>query len=115
MDRLLFAHPLAGGLTEDAVRTNRGRVNLRDGGVDAEAEDPMPGDRSGLFSTPTACLDDDWQGEPLCVLWEHELDARVLEDDGWPAVADRGLDNPALVGGTDSHDLYGKLGLPMAA
>ena len=28
-----------------------------------------------------SCLDDDAQGEPLTVLWEHELDARMLTDD----------------------------------
>ena len=54
MDQLLFTHALAGGLREDAVRTNRGRVNLRDGGVDAEVADSIPEDHSGLFSTPTA-------------------------------------------------------------
>ena len=43
-----------------------------------------------------SCLDDDAQGEPLSVLWEHELDARILEDDGWSAVADRGFDDSAL-------------------
>ncbi len=43
-----------------------------------------------------ACLDDDAQGEPLSVLWEHELDARVLEDDGWSLVAEKGFDDPAL-------------------
>ncbi len=43
-----------------------------------------------------SCLDDDAQGEPLSVLWEHELEARVLEDDGWSAVADKGFDDPAL-------------------
>ena len=43
-----------------------------------------------------SCLDDDAQGEPLSVLWEHELDARVLEDDGWSAVAEKGFDDPAL-------------------
>ena len=42
-----------------------------------------------------SCLDDDAQGEPLSVLWEHELDARVLEDDGWSAVAAKGFDDPA--------------------
>ena len=41
-------------------------------------------------------LDDDAQGEPLTVLWEHELDARILEDDGWSTVADKGFDEPAL-------------------
>ena len=43
-----------------------------------------------------SCLDDDAQGEPLSVLWEHELDARVLDDDGWSAVAEKGFDDPAL-------------------
>ena len=43
-----------------------------------------------------SCLDDDAQGEPLSVLWEHELDARVIEDDGWSAVATQGFDDPAL-------------------
>ena len=43
-----------------------------------------------------SCLDDDAQGEPLSVLWEHELDARVLQDDGWAAVAKKGFDDPAL-------------------
>ena len=43
-----------------------------------------------------SCLDDDAQGEPLSVLWEHELDARVLQDDGWSAVAKKGFDDPAL-------------------
>ncbi len=43
-----------------------------------------------------SCLDDDAQGEPLTVLWEHELDARILEDDGWSAVAEKGFDDPSL-------------------
>ena len=43
-----------------------------------------------------SCLDDDAQGEPLSVLWEHELDARILEDDGWSAVVEKGFDEPAL-------------------
>ncbi len=42
------------------------------------------------------CLDDDAQGEPLSVLWEHEVEARVLEDDGWSSVARNGFDEPAL-------------------
>ncbi len=43
-----------------------------------------------------SCLDDDAQGQPLAVLWEHELDARVLADDGWRAVAGKDFDEPAL-------------------
>jgi superfamily II DNA or RNA helicase len=43
-----------------------------------------------------SCLDDDAQGQPLSVLWEHELDAQVLTDDGWAAVAEKGFDDPTL-------------------
>ena len=43
-----------------------------------------------------SCLDDDAQGEPLSVLWEHELDARVIAGDGWSAIASKGFDDPAL-------------------
>ncbi len=43
-----------------------------------------------------SCLDDDAQGQPLSVLWEHELESRVLTDDGWAAVAEKGFDDPAL-------------------
>ena len=43
-----------------------------------------------------SCLDDDAQGDTLSVLWEHELDARVLQGDGWSAVAEKGFDDPAL-------------------
>ena len=39
---------------------------------------------------------DEAQGEPLSVLWEHEIDACILEDGGWSAVADKGFDDPAL-------------------
>ena len=51
-------------------------------------DEPMLVDRS--------CLEDDAQGEPLSALWEQKLDARILEDDGWSAVADQGFDDPAL-------------------
>ena len=43
-----------------------------------------------------SCLDDDAQGQPLVVLWEHELDARVLEDDGWAAIGQKPFDDPEL-------------------
>ena len=43
-----------------------------------------------------ACVDDDAQGEPVSVLWEHELDARVIEDDGWRRVGEARFDDPEL-------------------
>ncbi len=41
-----------------------------------------------------SCLDDDAQGDSLSVLWEHELDAQILEDDGWSKVAEKEFDDP---------------------
>ena len=55
-----------------------------------------PKSASDASMVSLSCLDDDAQGEPLTVLWEHELDARVLTDAGWSAVADDGFDDPAL-------------------
>ena len=55
-----------------------------------------PGGEGEATLVHLSCLDDDAQGQPLAVLWEHELDARVLEDDGWRAVAGKGFDEPAL-------------------
>ena len=56
---------------------------------------PSPS-RDEAILVDLSCLDDDAQGEPLSVLWEHEIDACILEDSGWSAVADQGFDNPAL-------------------
>ena len=55
-----------------------------------------PGGEGEATLVHLSCLDDDAQGQPLVVLWEHELDARILEDDGWRAVAGKGFDEPAL-------------------
>ena len=30
-----------------------------------------------------SCVDDDAQGQPLEVLWERELDARILSEEAW--------------------------------
>lgn len=43
-----------------------------------------------------SCLEDDAQGEPLEVLWDYEVDARVLGASSWEAVARRGFDQPSL-------------------
>lgn len=60
-----------------------------------EAVAPPPADGEATL-VDLSCLDDDAQGTPLSVLWEHELDARMLEDDGWATVAGNGFDDPAL-------------------
>lgn len=40
-----------------------------------------------------SCLDDDAQGEPLSVLWEREIDARIVGENSWDSVAQRGFDS----------------------
>src|SRR5512143_1121854 len=41
-----------------------------------------------------ACADDDAQGEELAVLWDYELDRRILEQERWDELAARGFDDP---------------------
>ena len=41
-----------------------------------------------------ACAEDDSQGESLTVLWDYELDRRVLEEGGWAELASQGFDSP---------------------
>ena len=43
-----------------------------------------------------SCLDDDAQGDSLEVLWEREVDARVLGASSWEEVASRGFDLPKM-------------------
>ena len=43
-----------------------------------------------------SCLEDDAQGDPLEVLWEREIDARLFESADWDRVASRGFDAPRL-------------------
>ncbi|MCX4242546.1 DISARM system SNF2-like helicase DrmD [Paraliomyxa miuraensis] len=43
-----------------------------------------------------SCLADDAQGEPLEVLWEREVDAKVLGATPWDVIARRGFDDPTL-------------------
>ncbi|MXW32381.1 MAG: helicase [Rhodothermaceae bacterium] len=61
--------------------------------IEKVVQPPSPGDATlvGL-----SCLDDDAQGDSLSVLWEHELDAEVLQDDGWSNVAEKGFDDPEV-------------------
>ncbi len=43
-----------------------------------------------------SCLEDDALGEALSVLWEREIDAKVLVASSWESIANRGFDNPRL-------------------
>lgn len=39
-----------------------------------------------------SCVDDDAQGQRLDVLWERELDAKILTEEAWDSVCSRGFD-----------------------
>jgi len=43
-----------------------------------------------------SCVDDDAQGQPLEVLWDHEVDAEVQTNEAWDAIARRGFDPPNM-------------------
>src|SRR5690242_16318000 len=45
-----------------------------------------------------SCIDDDAAGESLRVLWEREVDAEVLREEGWSRIGERGFDAPGLFG-----------------
>lgn len=44
------------------------------------------------------CLDDDAQGEPLEIVWGLELDAEILDAEGWQNLGEKGFDNPRFFG-----------------
>ena len=41
-----------------------------------------------------ACADDDAQGQALRVFWDYEIDRRILEEEGWAHLGERGFDDP---------------------
>ncbi len=41
-----------------------------------------------------SCVEDDAQGQPLEVLWDREIDAKVLTGEEWERIAQRGFDPP---------------------
>jgi SNF2 family DNA or RNA helicase len=70
-------------------------VRLRQRRWLVEAVDPAPESGEATL-VHAACVDDDAQGESVSVLWEHELDARVIEDAGWKRVGEQRFDDPEL-------------------
>lgn len=50
---------------------------------------PAPGHASVVQGS---CIEDDAQGQPIQVLWEHELDAEVRTAEAWGRLASRGFD-----------------------
>jgi len=41
-----------------------------------------------------ACADDDAQGQVLEAYWDYEIDRRIIEDEGWGEIGQRGFDPP---------------------
>lgn len=82
MNAVLPSPPQAGALVR--VRCRQYLVES----VDA----PQPGQATLVRMS---CLDDDAQGEPLSVLWEHELDTEVLSA-SWAQLGKRPFDPPNL-------------------
>ena len=69
------------------------RVRSRQYLVEDVTPPPAPGDDTLVR---LSCLADDAQGEALEVLWEREVDARILGATLWDVIAKRGFDDPKL-------------------
>ena len=50
----------------------------------------------GLNTVSLACVDDDAQGETVSVIWDAELDATILADEGGANVSRLGTDDPSV-------------------
>lgn len=61
----------------------------------AERSD-IPQHRDEATLVHLACVDDDAQGQPLEVLWEHEVDREIVTGEAWEKIAERGFDDPKL-------------------
>ncbi len=59
--------------------------------VDATVPPVNPGDSTLIR---LSCIDDDAQGQPLEVLWDRELDGRIITAEDWDSIASRGFDSP---------------------
>ena len=69
------------------------RVRSRKYLVEGVVPPPAPAD-SPLVRL--SCVEDDALGEQLEVLWDTEVDARVVDGANWQAIASRGFDEPRL-------------------
>ena len=57
-------------------------------------EEVTPSEIPGASPVVTlACADDDAQGQALRVFWDYEIDRRILEEEGWANLAERGFDD----------------------
>ena len=80
-------------LSRTPTRGQIARVRSRQYLVEDIVPPPRPGDATLVRM---ACLDDDAQGQSLEVLWEKEVDAKILTGENWRDLASRGFDPPDL-------------------
>ena len=52
---------------------------------------------------PLVCSDHDAQGQADRVFWDYEIDRRILEEEGWAHLAERGFDELRRFGGVPAH------------
>ncbi len=71
------------------------RVQVRQRHYLVDEVTPPPDSTDDATLVSLSCVDDDAQGQPLQVLWEHELDAEILNAEQWGALGQRGFD-PAV-------------------
>jgi hypothetical protein len=57
----------------------------------------LRGDGTDLETVSLSCIADDAQGERLDVLWDAEIGATVLDEDGWRNVGQRAPDSPEVL------------------
>ena len=58
-------------------------------------EEVAPAEPPGSSALVTlACADDDAQGQSLRVFWDYEIDRKILAEEGWSHLAERGFDDP---------------------
>jgi hypothetical protein len=53
-----------------------------------------------VFSTMVklVCVDDDAQGQPLEVIWELELEKKIIDREAWKSIGTKGFDSPKFFG-----------------
>lgn len=62
-------------------------------------EEVTPGDKPGQTAlVRLSCADDDNQGQSLDVLWDYELDRRIISEEGWSSLGSKGFDAPREFG-----------------
>src|ERR1700731_1778361 len=44
------------------------------------------------------CVDDDAQGQPLEVIWELELEKKIIDREAWKSIGTKGFDSPKFFG-----------------